>query len=58
MSFADYMEPRACSFAFEALRLMVPGLSIDDFYTRGLQGDHNVKKRKDFWVKTLDDSQR
>jgi hypothetical protein len=58
MTFADYMEPRQRSFTFQAIRLMVPNLSLGDFYTHGEALDNDVivaKKRVHYWVKTLND---
>jgi hypothetical protein len=45
MSFHDYMEPRSRSFAFQAIRLMVPDLSLN---AHGKTPDHEAgvaKKR-------------
>ena len=61
MTFADYMEPRQRSFTFQAIRLMVPDLSLGDFYTDGKALDNDVmvaKKRVRYWVKTLNDKLR
>ena len=58
MSFADYMEPRQRLFTFQAIHLMVPNLSLDDFYTHGEAMKHNLrvaKKRVDYWLKSLKD---
>ena len=58
MSFHDYMEPRIRSFAFQAILLMVPDLSLNDFYTHGDALNHKVrvaKKRAHYWMKTVND---
>jgi hypothetical protein len=59
MSFHDYMEPRVRSFAFQAIRLMVPDLSLNDFYTHGDALNHIgrvAKKRAHYWMKTVNDN--
>jgi hypothetical protein len=57
MSSHDYMEPRIRSFAFRAILLMVPDLSLNDFYTHGdLNHTAGVaKKRSHYWIKTLNE---
>ena len=58
MSFHDYMEPRIRSFAFQAILLMVPDISLNDFYTHGDTKNHKArvaKKRAHYWMKTMND---